>query len=169
MKKSLLFIALILFSNCKTINYTTDSQSIKNKLAQYLFTHKHLNKAEYVKYKKFKKGVYFEGIFNKNVDFNNLKNGIYAFSRSDKHYKYFFFILNKNSIEILDVSTLHNLEYSLGKLLDFAEKEQYSYDLTKEYVNLLTYAYFELNPKQGIGIKPEKRYMFELKDTIRLP
>ena len=88
--------------------------------------------------------VSFHGIHKNKVD-KNLKSGIYVFNNGSNHSLSFFLIIENNSYNILDISTLQGLKKSIASTLEFANRQNYCSEITKDYISRLIGVHYNVN------------------------
>ncbi len=140
--------------------------AIEDYVADFLLKQGDLSKEQYDMYKKNKSTVSIYGIHNR-IDADNLKDGIYSFSKPSSHSRNFFLIYHNENVKILDVSSQKGLSQSITDFLVFAEEERYCTNLINDYIIRFTNSYFEVNKK--IGYKKGARCNKGLFSTDILP
>jgi len=117
-------------------------------------------------YKKTKQGVLVYGIHNK-ISQNNLKEGVYGFSKSTSHSRNYFLIYENKKIIILDVTSLESLSNSIQIFLEFADRKNYCVELINDYINRFTNSYFVINKYPSL--REDRNCVIGIKSTIDLP
>ncbi|WP_397362545.1 hypothetical protein [Olleya sp. R77988] len=129
-------------------------ESLKLELAQFLVEKNEISSIEDV--------ISFRGIYKKQIE-EKPENGIYVFNNGSSHCLSFFVIVDKNSFNILDISTLQGLKDSIALTLEFAIKQKYCTEITNNYISKLinVYSTINKNPRRSLDLNCE----FELKST----
>ncbi|WP_296145833.1 hypothetical protein [uncultured Flavobacterium sp.] len=161
------FLFLFFFNNCYT--QTLDKlpkKMIINELSDYIYRNSDYLPSNIYTLKEIRKNILLFGMFHYKTE-ENLINGLYGFSMPHSHARVYYLIIEGNKYKILDVSTRTNLDTSLKELLDFCERQKFCFEITIEYMNRITSAFYRINknPYKGMDINCESG----VKDTIGLP
>ncbi|WP_299223558.1 hypothetical protein [uncultured Aquimarina sp.] len=168
MKKTLLLILILFVSS---ISYSQETKKIsfddlKIELENFLVEK---NQIRYLEKDSVKIGrLYIGGIHNKLLD-KQLKNGIYVFNNNSTHSLSFFVIIENNSYDILDISTLSGLIESAKKVIVFSNKQNYCYEITIDYLSRLIGVHYNINRNpRYIGNKNCKSELKPIKSIFTL-
>ncbi len=101
--------------------------------------------------------VNFYGLHSDKVD-ENLKKGIYAFKPSWNHSSIFFVIIEDNTFDILDISTLQGLKESINKTLVFSDKMNYCVEIIDDYISRLINVHYTFNKYPRSLINPNCKF-----------
>jgi len=140
---SLLFLFLSTSCSAQVLSRLPKNQII-NELSNYIYSNSDYLPANTYTRDEIRKTLRVYGMFHSETD-ELLVNGLYGFSMSHSHARVYYFIVEDDKYKILDVSSRKNLDASLKELLDFCERQKYCYEITLEYMNRITAAFYRIN------------------------
>lgn len=147
MKTKALTTLLFLFfltSCCAQALKTLPKNQVIKELSDYIYTNSDYLPPNTYTLDEIRKNLRLFGMFHSNTE-ESLINGLYGFSMSHSHSRVYYLIVEGDKYKILDVSTRKNLDASLKELLDFCERQKYCYEITLEYMNRITAAFYRIN------------------------
>ncbi len=160
-----IILGILFFNNSNSQNQITQTQ-IKNDLAEYIYKDRINMPESFKNLDGIKKRLKIYGCYNYKID-ESLKNGVYGFSTFDFHTRTYFFIVENDKYQILNLSTRQDLDKSIKEIFDFCERQNYCHEIALDYISNITRKFYMIN-KNPIN-RPETHCETSKKDKKKLP